>query len=62
MNIVNNNVRIDFIKVDSDNQAELVKTQQKINQWITTGQLVKYEIHTQEGYILFNVCRIKSGE
>lgn len=62
MNTVNKNVRIDFIKVDSDNQAELVKTQQKINQWITTGVLVKYEIHTQEGYILFNVCRMKSEE
>ena len=30
--------------------------QKKINQWITIGKLIKYEIHTTSESILFNIC------
>lgn len=63
MKSVNTNVRIDLIKVSSTDEKELTKVQTKLNQWITTGTLVKYQIHTVGDFILFNVCRYKtSGE
>lgn len=33
--------------------------QQKLNQWITTGQLVKFQTTVIGDQILFEICRIK---
>ena len=63
MNSVNKNCRIDLIKVKSTDDKELTKVQTKLNQWITTGILIKYQIHIAGDYIVFNICRFKaSGE
>lgn len=63
MNACAKNVRVDLIKINSNDEKELTKVQTKLNQWITLGLLVKYEVHTIGEYILFNVCRLKdSGE
>lgn len=45
----------------SDSKA-LTQMQMKINQWITTGILKKYEIHTTSEYVVFNVLKNKTEE
>tara|TARA_Y100000389_G_C17424790_1_gene498913 strand:+ start:475 stop:648 length:174 start_codon:yes stop_codon:yes gene_type:complete len=56
------NYRVDIITVAGDNQAELTKVQTKINQWITTGLLKKYEMHTTATHIIFNIARKKEAQ
>ena len=53
-------VVIDSIK--ADDASGLTKQQTKINQWITTGILKKYEIHTAGEYVIFNILRNKEGQ
>ena len=61
MKAVASNIRIDLQKVDSSNSAELMKMQTKLNQWITTGSLVKFDKDIlPDGSILFTICRIKA--
>lgn len=56
------NYRVDIITVSGDNQAELTKVQTKINQWITTGSLKKYEVHTTATHVIFNIARKKEAQ
>ena len=44
----------------SDNVA-LTKFQAKLNTWITTRLLVKYELHTTATHVVFNVCMLKDN-
>lgn len=61
MSAVASNIRIDLQKVDSSNSNELMKMQTKLNQWITTGSLVKFEKDIlPDGSILFTICRLKA--
>lgn len=56
--MVNSNYRVDLVLVQA-NSKELVAMQQKLNQWITTGQLVKFQTTVIGDQILFEICRIK---
>jgi hypothetical protein len=40
---------------------DLTKMQAKINTWITTGLLIKYEIHTTATHVVFNICMKKEA-
>jgi len=41
--------------------AGLPKMQQKINTWLTTGHIKKFEMHVlPDGNILFNLCMFKN--
>ena len=61
MNAVAQNIRIDLEKVDSKDSKELMKMQTKLNQWITTGTLVKFDKDIlPDSIILFTICRLKS--
>jgi hypothetical protein len=40
--------------------ADLKKMQQKVNTWLTTGHIKKFEIHVLPGgNLLFNLCVVK---
>ncbi len=42
--------------------ADLKKVQQKINTWLTTGHIKKYEIHVlDKEHVLFNLCIVKDA-
>jgi hypothetical protein len=59
--MVNTDYRVDLIVVEST-QKELTAMQTKINQWITTGKLVKYQTKVlNDKAVLFEICR-KKGE
>jgi hypothetical protein len=47
-----------FASTDTKGIKEM---QKKLNQWMTTGLLVKYEIHPSNGVYLFNVCLKKDA-
>jgi hypothetical protein len=51
--------RVDIFSIKASESVELTKMQAKLNQWITIGILIKYEIHTTSEYVVFNVCRKK---
>jgi hypothetical protein len=53
-----NNYRVDIVLVDAT-QAELTKMQAQLNQWMTKGELIKYEIKVVDNKVLFNICRTK---
>ena len=55
------NYRVDIMSVSCDDQKAITAIQQKINQWITIGMLIKYEIHTTATHIVFNICRKKEA-
>lgn len=40
---------------------ELPEMQKKINQWLTTGLLLKYQMHVVGDKIVFNICLKKEG-
>lgn len=62
IHMVNGNYRIDLELVNSSDQKEITKVQQKLNQWITTNVLVKYKTTPLgNGLILFEICRLKEG-
>lgn len=45
------------IEIVEQSDIDAVKDiQKKINQWITIGKFVKYEIHTTNESIVFNIC------
>lgn len=51
--------RVDLFTIHAADHEETMKMQTKLNQWLTAGTLIKYEIHTAGEYIVFNVCRKK---
>lgn len=51
--------RVDIFSILASDSAELTKMQTRLNQWLTNGSLVKYNIHTTSTHIVFNVCRKK---
>ena len=55
------NYRVDIMSVPCDDQKAITAVQQKINQWITIGLLIKYEMHTTATHIVFNICRKKEA-
>ena len=55
------NYRVDIMSVSCDDQKAITAIQQKINQWITIGMLIKYEMHTTATHIVFNICRKKAA-
>lgn len=59
--MVDSKYRVDLVLVPA-NSKELVAIQQKLNQWITTGQLVKYQTSVVSDQILFEMIRIKQQE
>jgi hypothetical protein len=59
--MVDSKYRVDLVLVTA-NSVELTAMQQKLNQWITTGQLVKYQTSVVGDRILFEIIRIKQGE
>lgn len=59
--MVDSKYRVDLVLVPA-NSKELVAIQQKLNQWITTGQLVKYQTSVVSDQILFEIIRIKQQE
>jgi|TARA_R110000868_G_scaffold68082_2_gene201413 hypothetical protein len=54
-------LRIDIECILATDSVNLTKVQAKINQWMTKGELVKYEIHTTNTHVVFNICRKKSA-
>jgi len=55
-------VRVDLFAVALNNDKELTAMQTTLNQWITAGTLVKYQILTTSTHALFNVCRLKDAK
>jgi len=42
--------------------ADIKKMQQKINTWLTTGHIKKFEMHVlPTGDVLFNLCVVKDA-
>lgn len=54
--VVNSNYRIDLELVDAE---DLVKMQTKLNQWITAGVLLKFDVQPIGNKMLFRVARLK---
>ncbi len=52
---------VKIISVLASDEKALTKAQMQINQWITTGILKKYEIHTAGEYVIFNICKKKES-
>jgi hypothetical protein len=55
-------MRVDIFSVLADDQKALTSVQTKLNQWMTAGILVKYEMHTTATHVVFNVCRKKEAK
>jgi len=56
------NFKVKIISVLASDQEALAAVQKKINQWITTGLLKKYNMHTAAEYIVFNICLNKEAK
>jgi hypothetical protein len=54
--------KVYIVSILASNSQALTQMQVKINQWITTGILKKYEIHTTGEYVVFNVLKNKEAE
>ena len=50
---------LEIIKPSND---AMLKMQVKINTWATTGLLIKYQVHTQPDYVLFQILLRKEVE
>lgn len=53
-------MKVNIITVLASDQAALTAVQQKLNQWLTTKLLAKYEMHTTSTHIVFNIA-LKKG-
>jgi hypothetical protein len=53
--------RVDIFSISASDSKGLMQMQTKLNQWITSKSLVKYDVHTTSEYIIFNVCRKKEA-
>ena len=48
------------IQFEVVNVADIKKMQQKINTWLTTGHIKKFEMHVlDKDSVLFNMCVVK---
>ena len=54
-------MKVQIFTVKADDQAALTAVQQKLNTWLTTDILKKYEIHTTATHVIFNVL-MRKGE
>jgi hypothetical protein len=52
-------MKVQIITVNAEDQAALTQVQQKINTWLTTGLLKKYELHTTSTHVVFNILMNK---
>lgn len=48
--------------ISGDDQKALTDMQKKLNQWMTTELLVKYEMHTTSTHVIFNICLKKEAD
>jgi len=55
------NARVIIESVEATDQKAITGVQQKINQWITTGLLIKYELHTTATQLIFNIALKKEA-
>ena len=53
-------MKVQIFTVLASDQGALTAVQQKLNQWLTTGLLAKYEMHATATHIVFNIC-LKKG-
>lgn len=53
-------MKVQIFSIIASDQTAIKGVQQKINQWITTGLLKKYEMHTTATHIVFNICLKKA--
>lgn len=54
--------RVVIETVLAEDAKALTGIQAKINQWITTKLLIKYEMHTTSTHVIFNILLKKEGE
>ena len=59
MKKLQDNIRVDLELVSSE---DLMKMQTKINQWLTIGLMIKYEMHTTSTHVIFNILLKKEGQ
>jgi hypothetical protein len=52
----NKETKIVMELIEQSDIVALSAIQKKINQWITIGKLVKYDVHTTNESIMFNIC------
>jgi hypothetical protein len=55
----NTTYKVEIMSVECSDTKGIKDVQQKINVWITTGILVKYEMLTTSTHIVFNICKTK---
>ena len=53
-------MKVQIITCLASDQTAITAVQQKINQWLTTKLLAKYEMHSTATHIVFNIC-LKKG-
>lgn len=53
------NIKVLIEAISASDAAGIAAMQKKINQWITTGKLAKYEIHTAAETLVFNIALYK---
>lgn len=56
------NCKVEIVSVPCEDNKALTQMQAKINQWITTGLLAKYELHTTATHVVFNICLYKEAK
>jgi hypothetical protein len=54
--------RVVIETVLAEDAKALTVMQGKINQWITVGLMMKYEMHTTSTHVIFNILLKKEGE
>ncbi len=53
------NFKVKIIAVQASDAKAITDVQQKLNTWITTGMLKKYDMHTAAEHIVFNILMLK---
>ena len=53
------NFKVKIIAVPASDAKAITDVQQKLNTWITTGMLKKYDMHTAAEHIVFNILMYK---
>ena len=51
--------KVELTAIEATDAVALTQMQAKINTWITTGILKKYEIYTTNTHVVFNICKNK---
>ena len=54
--------KVKIISVPASDAKGLTQVQQKINQWMTTEVLRKYQMHTSGEYVIFNILLWKEPQ